>query len=335
MKFTLSTGALALLAATTFQAAAATEGSITSFHRDQPTMEDVRLISASGNRQLDGVDEFFSFWLVSALSNDDQQWCIAAAEGTEEFGNLQLHPCDFTGTTTNQLWYLPYDDEEPKIRSVLDDSKCITMNHGENLFEGVRARLSDCENGLTTFYYDGQILVADDTSFCLTNRGPRAHPTDWIHAKTCIDRDDFYWIPIPNIQFHAKLKSGGGCAQPREGSRRVFLDQCDAELAWRISPIDFFGEAALLHSALDDSKCLRAGLGDTFEDGSRMAIVDCDPEDELQHFIYTGETIHAAENFDLCMVYRGVTPNVGVDPIIMKECDEDQEFWDVTILGYD
>lgn len=164
--------------------------------------------------------------------------------------------------------------------------------------------------------------------------GPRPHPTDWIHAKPCIERADFYWIPIPNIPYRVQMTSGGGCAQPREGSRRVFLDECDEEKAWRISPIDFFGEAALVRSGLDDDKCLRAGTGSTMQDGTRMALVDCDPEDELQHFIYTGTSIHAAYDFDLCMVYRGRSANIGVDPVIMKTCNDNQEPWDVIDLTY-
>jgi hypothetical protein len=299
-------------------------------------MDDLRALFAAGadpDRKLE-IDEFINFWIVSFIS-EEQAWCITAAEGTEEFGNLKLQPCDFSGTAKNQLWYIPYESAELElqIRSALDDSMCITVNHGNNIFEGVRARLSDCENGLTTFYGpEGHIHVADDPSYCLTNRGPRPHPTDWIHAKTCIERADFFWLPIPNIPYHVQLKRSGGegCAQPREGSRRVFLDTCDEEKAWRVSPINIFGGAALLHSGLDDSKCLRAGTGTRVRDGTRMAVVDCDPEDVLQHFVSTvdGE-IKVAGRANLCMVFRGTSANIGHDPIIMKTCNDKQEEWDV------
>lgn len=166
MKFSLYTGALALLASS--HTVAGSSG-LVSFHRDQPSMDDVRsVVEIAGDRNLE-IDEFITFWLVNAIS-ENEAWCMTAAEGTEEFGNMKLQPCDFTGTDTRQLFYLPFDTEDLKIRSALDDSMCVTINHGENLFDGVRARLSDCSNGLNTFYYEGHILVAEDDSYCLTNR---------------------------------------------------------------------------------------------------------------------------------------------------------------------
>jgi hypothetical protein len=335
MKFSVATGALALLASAAVSSAdMQAYGGLTSFHSAEPvTYDSLKAISYRNSPRKLEVDELFNFWLVSHISETDA-WCITAAEGTQEFGNLLLQPCDFNFPNPNQLWYLPFNQEDAKIYSALDDSKCITVNHGENLFDGARARLSDCENGLNTFWYDedGQIHVEQDDSYCLTNRGPNPHPSDWIHAKLCLDRPDFSFTPFPNIPWRLQLTSGGGCAQPRQGSRRVFLDECDEELAWRISPVDFFGEAALLHSGLNDSKCLRAGLGSNMNDGTRMAVVDCDVDDELQHFYYNGESIYAANDTSLCMVYRGVSANVGVDPIIMKECDESQDPWDVLDL---
>jgi hypothetical protein len=126
-----------------------------------------------------------------------------------------------------------------------------------------------------------------------------------------------------------QLMSGGGCAQPREGSYRVFLDECDQDYVWRLSYVNLFDGFSLLHSPLDDTKCLRAGLASTMNDGTRMAVVDCKVDDVLQHFHSDGYSIYAANDTNLCMVYRGVLANVGVDPIIMKKCNESQDRrWD-------
>jgi hypothetical protein len=83
-----------------------------------------------------------------------------------------------------------------------------------------------------------------------------------------------------------------------------------------------FGEAALLHSGLDDTKCLRTGLGSDSNDATRMGLVD---------FYYNGESVHAASDTSLCMVYRRVSANVDVDPIFMKEWDESQDPFGISL----
>jgi hypothetical protein len=89
--------------------------------------------------------------------------------------------------------------------------------------------------------------------------------------------------------------------------------------------LTFFGEEALLHSGVDDNKCLCAGLDSDMNDGTCMAVVDCDVDDELQHLYCKGESIYAANDTSLCMAYRRVLANVDVDPIIRKEWDESQD----------
>jgi len=192
MKLSLYTGAMALLTSSS-----AVASSLTSFRRERelPTMDATTALEHA--RRLD-IDEFLSFFLISHI-DEETAWCITAAEGTTEFGNLKLQPCDLEGAPANQRWFpsFPNEGEEDygdfMIRSSLDDSKCITVNHGTRIFDGVRARLSSCDNGLNVFYGDEHIHVSDDASYCLTNRGPRPHPTDWIHVKPCIDREDFFW----------------------------------------------------------------------------------------------------------------------------------------------
>jgi hypothetical protein len=280
----------------------------------------------------DDLDSLFNFFLVSHISYD-KAWCITAAEGTNDLGELLLQPCELQSGPLNQLWIPTLDG---KIRSALDDNKCITINHGTNLFPSARARLTDCSSGLSEFIFeDGQIKVADDDRYCLTNRGPIPHPTDYIHAKKCIDRKDFYWEPFPNISFFVQLASGGGCAQPREGAHRIYLDPCDEEIAWRVEIIAEDLEIVLLHSAFDDTMCLRAGRAESSAvDGTRMTLAPCDTDDPLQQVELGDEedTIHLGGNLDLCMVYRGTVGNVGSDPIIMKNCSPDREPWDIIDL---
>jgi len=329
MKLSLYIGALALLISST-----AAANSLTSFRRELEHLTMDAATALEDARHL-RVEEFISYFLVSRI-DQDTAWCITAAEGTAEFANLNLQPCDFEGAPANQRWFPSFDDTSEyfgfRIRSALDDSKCITVNHGTRIFDGVRARLSDCENGLNVFYGGEHIYVSDDDSFCLTNRGPRPHPTDWIHVKPCIDREDFLWEAVQyldDVPYLVQLTSGGGCAQPREGSSRVFLDECDEDLSWRATAEEDTDEHVLLHSPLDDDLCLRAGRAQTMQDGTKMTLAPCDPTDPLQAFIYYDGKMHASYNEDLCMVYRGSSANVGVDPIIMKTCSDKQELWDV------
>jgi hypothetical protein len=77
-----------------------------------------------------------------------------------------------------------------------------------------------------------------------------------------------------------------------------------------------FSEVALLHSGLDGTKCLHTGLGSNMNDGTRMVVVN---------FYYKEESVYAASDTSLCMAYRQVSANVDVDPIIMKEYEESQD----------
>jgi hypothetical protein len=70
--------------------------------------------------------------------------------------------------------------------------------------------------------------------------------------------------------------------------------------------LTFFGEEALFHCGVDGNKCLRAGLDSDMNDGTCMAVVDCNVDDELQHLYCNGETIYAANDTSLCMAYHRV-----------------------------
>jgi hypothetical protein len=281
-------------------------------------------------------------FLVSNI-REDEAWCITAIEGTD-FGNVNLRLCDFEGAPTNQLWYPGYPN---KIHSALEPGKCLVVNHGRRLFSSARIHVADCDSGLSEFFYDGfgHIKVAEDDSYCLTNRGPNPNASDYIHVKKCIDRPAFHWDAMP--YFFIQLKSGGGCAQPRGETDRIILDDCKDELAWRVEwgflkdDGDFDGFYFLLHSKVDDALCLRAGQGDVAGDGTHMRLAPCDRTDVQQQFHSLLEllfnnpngTIQVNNERHLCMVYHGVTPHIGKDPIILKTCNEKQETWEVATIG--
>jgi hypothetical protein len=52
-----------------------------------------------------------------------------------------------------------------------------------------------------------------------------------------------------------------------------------------------------------------------------MRITECNEKQMLQRFMWTGDgPITVASSPDLCLVFKGITANVGVDPIILQLC---------------
>ena len=61
-------------------------------------------------------------------------------------------------------------------------------------------------------------------------------------------------------------------------------------------------------------------------ESSLLRLFPCDPDNDLEQFYFVlGGSIHPQTDTDLCMVWRGVNPDVGIDPIIFRECDEIKE----------
>jgi hypothetical protein len=133
---------------------------------------------------------------------------------------------------------------------------------------------------------------------------------------------------------YVRIATEGGCAQPREGSRRIYLDPCDQGRAWRVEAV---GDSSLLHSGLDDNRCLRAGVVNSFGTNTRMFLAACDKDDALQLFQFAGvseeKTVHVGSNRALCMAFLGHTAQVGRDPIIMKNCVVHQNLWTLSHLS--
>jgi hypothetical protein len=131
-------------------------------------------------------------FLVSKISSDED-WCITAMEGVKDFANLGFRRCDFEGAPARQLWRL---DADGKIHSKVDTDKCMIVNFGENLFDGVRMRVDRCDidTTLNTFTHEsdsGKLHISANKDYCVTNRGTAPHSSDTIHAKPCKDEDRF------------------------------------------------------------------------------------------------------------------------------------------------
>lgn len=127
----------------------------------------------------------------------------------------------------------------------------------------------------------------------------------------------------------------GGCIEPLRRNNGVFrvgrgskviLGEEDADcVRFTFNPSGGF--LVLEQDDFDYDLCLQAGHGGALEDGSKMRLYRCDGNDfqkftweNVEPLLVSG-SLKPESNPDLCVVYRGVTANIGVDPIIFKECD--------------
>lgn len=270
--------------------------------------------SLSERQLISAQNQGLTSFLVSQISKDTS-WCITVTNND----TIKLRRCDFNAANKNQLWSQTADG---RVHSALDNRKCMTIPYDSD-----RVQLEDCSTSteFAGFSSIGPIKELNDDLYCLTNRGVNPNPGDTIHAKKCLDRPDYVWEAVSSVSFREQvmIRGSSGCLQPRGGDRRrVYLDECDKELVWHFEPIPAT-DSFLLHSALDDSLCLRAGRGSGFKDGTWMRLVKCDHQDTQQHIVVgpSGTSLHVANNFDFCMEHAGIKPNVGKDIIIMKSCD--------------
>lgn len=165
-----------------------------------------------------------------------------------------------------------------------------------------------------------------------------------LHRQLALP-DNSRWVEMIRLRQHPD-----GCAQPRLGTRRVYLEKCNPDLAWSVELLAD-GQSALYHSALDHSMCLRAG-GDGypyFGSGTPLRLYPCDENDVWQHHTktvgLTGHSIHFANDKSLCMEEhqreRGVRSatrrSTNGDALIMNDCDprDPAKAWDLVWLGID
>jgi len=72
----------------------------------------------------------------------------------------------------------------------------------------------------------------------------------------------------------------------------------------------------------DQSMCMQATHEGTLEKGAKLRVYPCDEANPLQHFVrYRGDDIRL-DGTNWCVGYRGIRPNVGEDPLVLKDCDE-------------
>lgn len=282
-------------------------------------------------RALSGTNSNF---LISNASPPDQPLCITVVDdgSLRNVANLKLEHCNFEMFPSNQLWSF----EDGKLLNGLGsgNAKCMVVNHGVSLFDGVRMRLADCvKNSLNEFVFDGEyIRIAVNTGYCLANRGTRAQAGDTILAKPCQDVNTFKWNhknedPRNDGGTLYSFFAEGGCIQPKNGSTEKFtpiiMDNCDDARAWNVKEMN---GVKIFRNRLDLSMCLQAGLGGYVDHGTKLRLMPCKEMERLQHFEWSDETPIKLANreeyeADVCAEWRGRNVNVGVDPVIMKTCD--------------
>lgn len=126
-------------------------------------------------------------FLVSNVSEEKDR-CITAREADYDFSSLRLQPCDFVGKPKNQLWSV---DSNGKIHSALDYDKCMIVDHGTDIYDGVHIKVARCNlhTSLNRFTHSGdssKLRVFVNDAYCVTNRvGTDAAAGDTIHAKPC------------------------------------------------------------------------------------------------------------------------------------------------------
>jgi hypothetical protein len=143
----------------------------------------------------DGGDEYG--FVMSHIRKTDP-WCLTITNGRNEFAKLGFRRCMFANRPVGQLWKL---DANGKLHTRVDHTKCMTLNHGDALFDGVLARLADCQmdTNLNKFVFDphgktgSYFKVMDSPDYCITNRGRNPNFDDIIHAKPCVNRHDYKW----------------------------------------------------------------------------------------------------------------------------------------------
>lgn len=262
-------------------------------------------------------------FLVSQVV-EDNDWCITASNGVGDFVLLGLQLCDFDNAPVDQLWQV---DGEGKFASRLDSDYCMTVNDGVTISDNDAVYTARCDIGsnLNKFFWDAgatdQLRPIADQSFCVTQLGPLPQDTDEIRVKLCTSESRYKWnFEINNPFFMLESFNFGGCIELQDGKaendNKLILGPCNSNQGWR------YDSDGLFHSSVDDSKCINGARMGTIRDGSKLRIYDCDKSEARQVFSFdqTGR-ISLKNNPNLCVVFRGTTANIDVDPILLKDCN--------------
>lgn len=303
-------------------------GSVQGRHQQQLRNSEGGVVVKS--RKLEQAFDFIVSEAAPAL-------CITAVQGDSAFGSLELASCDFENAPPEQLWR-----QNGKFVSGIGTDRCMTVNHGNSLFDGVRLRLGYCNSGLTDFTWnDGSadlLRVLNDNSFCLTCTGSTATAGDRILAKPCLNRADYKWTftaattstgdqnDSPFGTLYELYCEANACVQPKnhdDTRAPIILDTCDNGRAWYVK--EKGGGRVKFHSAIDPALCLQAGFCSA-KDGTWLRLMECD-DNSLQDFTWQDyEAPIKLAGSDLCMVYQGSTAEVG-DIMVMKDCNVRSYEW--------
>jgi len=306
------------------------------------------LILSFGNKVLvvNGDDRYG--FIVSHIVKDPS-WCIFVPDNASDYDNLGFRPCDFAWAPQNQLWRVEADG---KIRSSANPDKCMIVNFGHDIFDGVRVRVANCDldSNLIHFNHNGNksmISLEADRDYCVTNRGVNPHDSDTIHAKPCKDDGRFFFtfraedLPSTSSPTMVPLTSTPATFEPviAPGSPPYYRISTDeACLSVRNSnPYDdqrfilkncggvgqgFREDGNHFRIQLNDEKCMQAGRPTVSpRHGTKMRIYKCDESEFRQKFELEDGKMRL-QGRDLCVDHRGVNANVNEDPVILKDCSK-------------
>lgn len=147
-----------------------------------------------------------------------------------------------------------------------------------------------------------------------------------------------------------RFQASGGCVNACIGlkngrTRRgtpVLLKRCDMEDTLWFLDFSQGQDTVRIRSKKDRNKCIQAGALDDgiAVDGMKLRVSACE-DNRKQLFLKDLIVSEGIEGFgetdvfgdlrlvdfpDLCAVHRGTTPNIGADPIILKSCNDLDDF---------
>jgi len=121
------------------------------------------------------------------------------------------------------------------------------------------------------------------------------------------------------VRFHGCIETSG-----HDKDDKLFLEECHSGKTTQQWEYD--GLTGLMRTVLGDGtyKCMQAGHTKMPpEDGGKVQIFACDATDALQQFDWPsalGSPLALKMYPEYCVIFRGGTAELGVDPIIVKEC---------------
>jgi len=292
----------------------------------------------------------YGFFIMNrrSSSGDVESWCLAAIpapDGTDITDKeVVLELCNLEDKA-----YLPHlwKMDGGRIQSALDSDCCLTVLAPNNFLVGARIRLLPCHFDQNNAKIDddnsnskrqvhqqfvyrstrGQLRIQEE--YCVTtNQGTAPNSGDRIFLLPCEDQDRrFLWVfqanPVPFGFFPIVIihEEGGHIIvknhrvnEPGESLQLGSLTGWEGNQWW-------MDEHGLFHSAINSTMCMQAGHSIP-KDGTKMRIEECDKNNSLQKFEWDkwGGPIQPRDNLELCVTFRGQTPHVDKDPIILKEC---------------